>query len=168
MKATKKSAPVGRPPLELSLSKADRLILRRMLSKGQISVRVFKRARTLLLLDEGKTTTECAEALGIGRDTARRIANRYLENDLETALYELPRAGVAKTINDKQEARIVAMICSKTPEGFARWSLSLIVKEAINRGIVETISEETIRLMMHRHELKPWREKNVVRGRAQR
>ncbi|MBC7659568.1 MAG: helix-turn-helix domain-containing protein [Chitinophagaceae bacterium] len=146
------------------MSKADRLFLRRMLSKGQISVRVFKRARTLLLLDEGKTTTECAEALGIGRDTARRIANRYLESDLETALYELPRAGVAKLIDEKMEARIVAMICSKAPEGFSRWSLRIIVEEAINRGIVETVSEETIRRIMHRHELKPWREKNVVRG----
>jgi hypothetical protein len=58
------------------------------------------------------------------------------------------------------------MICSKAPEGFSRWSLSLIVKEATERGYVESISEETIRRLLRRHELKPWREKNVVRGKA--
>jgi len=119
------------------------------------------------LYDEGKSSPECAEALGIGEETARRTAKKYLEGGLELALYELQRAGVEKTFDEKQEARIVAMICSKCPKGYSRWSLSLIVKEAINRGFVESISEETIRRILHRHELKPWREKNVVRGQPQ-
>jgi transposase len=167
MKSRKKPNPVGRPPLELKLSKEDRQILRRMLSKGELPVRVFKRARTLQLYDEGKTSPACAEALGIGVETARRIAKKYLEGGLELALYEAPRPGAEKVLDARQESRIVAMICAKAPKGFSRWSLSLIVKEAINRGIVDSISEETIRRLLHRHELKPWREKNVVRGRAE-
>lgn len=166
MTSWKKSNPVGRPGLEMKLSKEDRLILRRMLSKGELQVRVFKRARTLQMFDEGKTAPECAEALGMGRETTRRIAKKYIEGGLEFALYELPRGAPEKALNEKQESRIVAMICSKSPEGFSRWSLSLIVKEAMKRKIVETISEETIRRLLHRHELKPWREKNVVRPRS--
>ncbi len=166
MKSRKKSNPVGRPPFEIKLSKEDRLFLRRMLKKGEISLRVLKRARTLQMFDEGKTAPECAEALGMGRETTRRIAKRYEEGGLDFALYEMERAKAEPLLDAKQEARIVAMVCSKAPEGFSRWSLSLIVREAIGRGICDTVSEETIRRLLHRHELKPWREKNVVRGKA--
>ncbi|RZA23599.1 MAG: helix-turn-helix domain-containing protein [Proteobacteria bacterium] len=166
MKSKKNKNPVGRPPFEMKLSKEDRLFLRRMLKKGEISVRVLKRARTLQMFDEGKTAPECAESLGMGRETTRRIAKRYDEGGLEFALYELERAKAGPLLDAKQETKIVAMICSKAPEGYARWSLRLIVKEAIDREICETVSEETIRRLLHRHELKPWREKNVVRGKA--
>jgi len=166
MKSRKKSNPVGRPPFEIQLTKEDRLFLRRMLKKGELSVRIMKRARTLQMFDEGKTAPECAEALGMGRETTRRIAKRYEVGGLDFALYEMERAKAPAILDAKQETKIVAMICSKAPEGFARWSLRLIVREAIGRGICETISEETIRRLLHRHELKPWREKNVVRGKA--
>jgi hypothetical protein len=39
----------------------------------------------------------------------------------------------------------------------------LIVEEAIRKRIVAKVGPETIRRMLTRHELKPWREKNVVR-----
>jgi putative transposase len=166
MSSRKKSSPRGRPKLGIKLKKEDRRILRRMLSRGELPVRVFKRARTLQLYDEGKSSPECAEALGIGEETARRTAKKYLEGGLDLALYEASRPGAERVLDEKQEARIIAMICSKAPEGSSRWSLSLIVKEAIGRGYVESISEETIRRLLHRRELKPWREKNVVRGKA--
>ena len=166
MSSRKNVSSVGRPKFGIKLSKEDRQILRRMLSKGELSVRVFKRARTLQLYDEGKSSPECADALGIGEETARRTAKKYLEGGLELALYEAARPGAERILDDKQEARVVAMICSKAPEGFSRWSLSLIVKEAQKRGIVDSISEETIRRLLLRHELKPWREKNVVRSKT--
>lgn len=163
MSSRKKSEPDRPGKVGLKLKKGERLYLRRLLSKGQIPVRVFKRARTLQLYDEGKSSPECAEALGIGEETARRIAKRYLEGGLDRALHDLPRPGVDRLLDARQEAKVVAMICSKPPEGFARWTISLIVREVISRGITDTVSDETIRRLLHRHELKPWREKNVVR-----
>jgi transposase len=148
--------------VELKLSKEDRQYLLGLLKKGMLPVRVFKRARTLLLYDEGKTSPEIVDALGIGEETARRTAKKYLTEGLERALTELPRPGGVRVLDEKQEARIIAMICAKPPKGHARWSISLIVTEAVKRGLVESISAETIRRLLHRHELKPWREKNVV------
>jgi hypothetical protein len=55
------------------------------------------------------------------------------------------------------------MVCGPPPTGRAQWSLSLIAEEAGRRRIVATVGRETIRRMLNRHELKPWREKNVVR-----
>lgn len=54
------------------------------------------------------------------------------------------------------------------PEGRARWTIILIVEESIKRGIVDEVGRETIRVLLKNHELKPWREKNVVRPTAGR
>ncbi len=65
---------------------------------------------------------------------------------------------------DSQKQRIIAMVCSRPPEGEARWTVRLIVEEAIKRKLVPQVGRETIRILLQSHELKPWREKKVVRG----
>ena len=50
------------------------------------------------------------------------------------------------------------------PEGRARWSVRLIADEAVKRKLAPQVGRETIRILLQSHELKPWREKNVVRG----
>jgi len=137
-----------------------------LLSKGAAAVRVYKRARLLQLIDGGESASAAGAAVGVDDETARRIARRYLEGGLDAAVFDAPRPGATPVLDAKQESRIVAMVCAKAPEGISRWSISLIAKEATSRGIVERVSDETIRRLLHRHELKPWREKNVVRGDA--
>ncbi|WP_414699039.1 helix-turn-helix domain-containing protein [Oligoflexus sp.] len=88
-----------------------------------------------------------------------------IELHTNRALHDLPRSGVDRLLDARQEAKVVAMICSKPPEGFARWTISLIVREVISRGISDTVSDETIRRLLHRHELKPWERREIgVRG----
>src|ERR1035438_7372057 len=41
-------------------------------------------------------------------------------------------------------------------------------EEVIKRKLVPRVGRETIRVLLESHELKPWREKNVVRGRVGR
>jgi hypothetical protein len=69
-------------------------------------------------------------------------------------------------LDDSQKQRIIAMVCSQAPEGRARWTVRLIVEEAVKRKLVPQVGRETIRVLLQSHELKPWREKNVVRGRV--
>jgi hypothetical protein len=38
----------------------------------------------------------------------------------------------------------------------------------VKRRLVPRVGRETIRVLLLHHDLKPWREKNVVRGRPQR
>jgi hypothetical protein len=66
-------------------------------------------------------------------------------------------------LDTRQEAAIVAMVCAPPPSGRSEWTLTLIAEEAGRRRIVAKVGRETIRRMLKRHELKPWREKNVVR-----
>jgi len=164
MKSKKKKGRSRRPdPIVVRLTDKDRSELRRLLSSGSGLVRVFKKARALLLMDEGLSAPAAAEAAGVGANTARRAAQRYNASGLEDAIHDAPRPGPEPVLDARQEAAIVAMVCSKAPNGVARWSISLIAKEAVRRKIILEISDSTIGRLLKRHELKPWREKNVVR-----
>jgi hypothetical protein len=55
------------------------------------------------------------------------------------------------------------MVCGSAPEGQARWTVRLIAEEAVKRKLTPQVGRETIRVLLESHELKPWREKNVVR-----
>ena len=97
----------------------------------------------------------------------REIGRRYQDSGLEQALYEKQRPGAAKVLEDSQRQRIIAMVCSDPPEGRARWTVRLVVEEAIKRRLVPRVGRETIRILLLHHDFKPWREKNVVRSRTQ-
>ena len=86
---------------------------------------------------------------------------------MEQALYDKQRPGAAPVLEEGQRQRIVAMVCSDPPEGYARWTVRLAAEEAVKRRLVPRIGRETIRLLLIHHDLKPWREKNVVRTRTQ-
>ena len=48
--------------------------------------------------------------------------------------------------------------------GAARWTVRLIAEHAVQQKLVPQVGRETIRILLQRHDLKPWREKHVVRG----
>jgi hypothetical protein len=96
----------------------------------------------------------------------RRVGWRYLKGGLAEALGEEARPKQARLLDARKEAAIVAMVCAPPPPGRSRWTLTLIAEEATRRGIVAKVGRETIHRMLARHELKPWREKNVVRPEA--
>jgi hypothetical protein len=65
-------------------------------------------------------------------------------------------------LDDQEKQRIVAMVCSPPPEGQARWTVRLVTEQAVKRKLVPRVGRETIRILLQSHDLKPWREKNVV------
>jgi len=149
--------------LEVALGERDRKEVRALLRKGELSARVLRRAEILRMLDKGWTQGEIASALDISPTTVQRIGRRYVKEGLQSALRERPRPAQPRLLTRKQEARIIAMVCSNPPQGHARWTVRLIAAEAVKRKLVGRVGRETIRLLLQTHELKPWREKNVVR-----
>jgi hypothetical protein len=83
---------------------------------------------------------------------------------LERALYDKARPGKKPLLDTPTRQRIIAMVCGQPPAGRARWSVRLVVAEALRRKIVPRLGRETVRLLLESHDLKPWREKNVVGG----
>jgi hypothetical protein len=87
------------------------------------------------------------------------IGHRYQKGGLDAALYEKQRPGAASVLDQNQKQRTIAMVCSDPPEGRARWTVRLVVQEAVKRKLVPRVSRETIRISLLDHDLKPWRKK---------
>ena len=134
--------------------------------KGVQQVRVVVRALALLQLDRGGGASAAARAVGLTPQAVRLIVQRYQRGGVEAAIFEAPRPGAAEVLNPSEKQRIIAMACSAPPPGAARWTVRLIAEEAVKRKLVPRVGRETIRILLQSHDLKPWREKNVVRGGA--
>jgi putative transposase len=159
---------MARPALRIDVSKKDRKTLQELLSGGVQQVRVVLRALALTQLAEGISAPQIASSLPLTAQAIRKIAHRYEQTGLESALYEKQRPGAAEVLDVSQKQRIIAMVCSDPPEGRARWTVRLVAQEAVKRRLVPRVGRETIRILLLDHDLKPWREKNVVGGRTQR
>lgn len=152
--------------LVLSLAEEEKEKVKKILKRGKVSARIFKRARVLELFDEGLTSPTISQYVGVTAETVRRIGWNYVKEGLDRALYDAPRPGGKKKLSQAVETRIVALACSDPPEGYDRWSVRLLTEEVKKQKIVDSIGRETIRIILKSHGIKPWREKNVVRGRA--
>jgi transposase len=146
------------------LKASERRRLKALLKGQAASARERVRMQILLLSDKGWSRVAIAEATLASVSTVGRVRQQYGDDGLDAALGELPRSGTPPKLTPRQEQEVVAVACSSPPEGFARWSLRLLTEEVHRRGIVESVSRELIRLVLHDHDLKPWLEKNVVRS----
>ncbi len=150
--------------LHIRLSKRDREKVDNLLGGGIQPVRVVLRALALLQLHHGKTTSEVAANVRLTPKAIRQIGRRYEDEGLGRALYDRQHPGAAPLLDDSERQRIIAMACSDPPEGRARWTVRLVAEEAVKRRLVPHVGRESIRILLLHHDLKPWREKNVVRG----
>jgi len=158
---------MARPALRIEITSKDKKELRKLLSGGIQQVRVILRAVALLQLAEGVSAPRIAGLLPLTAQAIRKIVHRYRDGGLQRALYEKERPGAVSLLEESQKQRIIAMVCSDPPEGCARWTVRLVAEEAVKRRLVPRVGRETIRVLLLHHDLKPWREKNVVRGRTQ-
>jgi putative transposase len=146
----------------LAVSASDKKKLDELLSRGVQQVRVVLRALAIRQMGEGRTAAEAAAMVRLTPKAVRALARRYRQGGLERALYEKSRPGKKPLLEASTRQRIVAMVCSQPPAGRARWSIRLIVDEALKRKLVPRLGRETVRVLLQDHDLKPWREKNVV------
>jgi putative transposase len=157
---------MARPPKPFHLKAQDQRELKQLLSGGIQQVRVVLRALALLLLDEGMSAPKVGRTVPFAAQAIRTIAKRYQQGGLERAVFERKRTGHAELLRASDKQRIIAMVCSQPPEGRSRWTVRLVAEEAVKRKLVPGVGRETIRILLQSHDLKPWREKNVVRGRV--
>jgi transposase len=148
----------------IRLSKLERQELGRLLRSGLQPVRTVLRALALRQLAEGQTVRQVAKNVALTPKTVWLTSQRFRQGGLERALYERPRPGKAALLDGQQRQRIVALVCGPPPEGRARWTVRLLTEEVVKRKLIPRVGRETIRILLESHDLKPWREKNVVRG----
>ena len=143
----------------MKLKKKDWYKILGVIKKGK-DARVICRANALNMRSKGWTLAEVADCLEITSRTVINIENKYEEGGLDNALYDDPRPGQPLTLDDRIKSHIVAIVCSDPPEGFDRWTLELIQEQVIENKIVDSISHESIRIILQEHDLKPWLQKS--------
>jgi transposase len=143
----------------VDLSEAERIELESLLRGGRHAARKLKRAQILLAAGSGVSDETIAQSLGVGGSTVYRTKRRFVEGNLEKALYEEPRPGAKRKLTGQEEALLVATACSRPPAGRARWTIELLAGELVRLTDHESLSRETVRRRLAENALKPWREK---------
>jgi len=151
-------------PLQIQLSSEDHEQLQTLLSGGVQPVRSILRALSLIQMVQGVSAPQIARLVPLSAQAIRKIGHRFEEGGLARALYDKQRPGAVALLDDGQKQRIIAMVCSNPPAGRSRWTVRLIAEEAVKRRLVPRVGREAIRILLLHHDLKPWREKNVVRS----
>ena len=129
---------------EVKLSEEERQELEGLISRGEVQVRMYRRARILLLADEGLKDAEIVKRVGVSRATVSRMRQRYRDEGLG-AVAEKARSGRPSIFDGEARAKITALACSGAPEGRGRWDLRLLADKAVELGFVEGISHVTVR-----------------------
>lgn len=150
----------------VTLSASERAQLVTMMLGGKGAARRLKRAQILLAADGGSRDDEIARTVAVGTSTVDRTKQRFVEEGLERALSELSRPGAARKLGVVDESLLVAVACSKPPEGRAHWTLQLLADEMVRLTVHDSVSDETIRRRLDNLQLKPWLRRMRHRRRA--
>jgi transposase len=121
---------------------------------GAAPARQLAHARILLKADQapggpGWRDQAIAQAVEVSRATVERVRKRFARDGLEAALvHRPPRATKPRTLDGRQEAQLVALVCSGPPPGRERWSLRLLADKLVELEVVEAVSHETVRQVL--------------------
>ena len=129
----------------VDLTDAERSELDALTRRGNAPARKIAHARVLLLADDGLTDEEIAAATGRSRSLVERTRRRFVQNGLEVALWDKPRAGGRPKLDDRGRATLIALACANPPEGRTCWTMQLLADELVARQVVPSISDESVR-----------------------
>jgi hypothetical protein len=137
----------------VELTEDERASLKRLISRGSAKARKLNRARILLKADRGEysegeelSDVAIARMLETSSATVGRVRERFCVQGLEAALERsMPDRVYERSFDGRAEARLIALACSEAPEGRDRWSMRLLADKAVEMGIVESVSHETVR-----------------------
>lgn len=127
----------------IKLTESERKELRDLLSKGDLKVRVQKRAIGLQMMDKGMTFQAIQKHLNISHISLGKWAKRYKTEGL-SMLKDKPRSGRPIGISGEERAKVTALACTKPPKGYARWSLRLLSDRLVELDIIENISHTEV------------------------
>ena len=151
----------------VTLTKEERSFLTDLTSKGRHRSQKVLNALILIACDEGEhqqirsTNAEIAKVLNTSMRKIDRVKKRFVLDDLDVALDGKKTSRVYdRKVDGDFEAHLVALSCSKPPEGFARWSLRLLADKVVELNYIDDISYETVRRVLKKTNLNPGSEKS--------
>jgi len=139
----------------VTLTKEERKILNEIVNKGKHSAEKRKRAQALLLAEKDYTDDMIAERTGLSRRGLEQLRQRFVEEGFDVTLAGKPRGHKPRALNGKDEARLIALVCSPKPDGRTRWTLRLLAEKwsTLAHTETKTISRETVRRTLKKTKL---------------
>src|ERR671926_1507101 len=135
----------------VTLTAEERGGLERMIARGKADARKLAHARVLLQADEadggpGWVDGTIAAAVRVSVRTVERVRQRFVGQGLAAALLPKPSPRrYERKLDGEQEARLIALACSTSPDGHGRWTLRLLAERMIELEHVDAVSRETVR-----------------------
>ena len=146
----------------VTLTEEERNSLTEMTSKGRHRSQKVLNALTLLACDEGEyqklrsTNAEISKVLNTSMRKIDRVKKRFVNRGLDVALNGKKSDRVyQKKADGDFEAHLIALSCSKPPEGFSQWSLRLLADRVVELKYIDSISHETVRRVLKKTNLSP-------------
>ncbi len=142
----------------VTLSRAERRQLEETVSKGKGAAHRIKHAHILLAADAkgpNLKDEDIATNFRCHRNTVANVRQRFVEMGLDGALERKERETppVPRKLDGRGEARLIAVACSAAPEGRAKWTMQMLADELVTLGVVESISDETVRCTLKKTNL---------------
>ena len=148
----------------LELSSDEKKYLEKLIKKPTIEVRVYKRARILLMKSEGLSYEDIGNKLDLTRPSIRLCIDKYLEGGINKALEDKPGRGVKAEIFEDAKLWVVNIACQKPRDfGYSAelWYPALLtryvneVAESEGYSRMSTASVSTIRKILREANLNP-------------
>jgi transposase len=151
---------------KIILSKRTEKILTVIINKRNNPTYLVTRSKIILFANKLLTNSAISNVLNIDINTVQLWRNRwakkegklyYIEkenvsdkellNEIILILSDKPRSGKPKKFSSEQKAQIISLACQNPKKlnlPFSHWTISELVKESINRGIVDSISNTRV------------------------
>jgi transposase len=147
---------------KVTLDADERQYLHDLIAAGQAAARKLAHARILLKADAADggpawPDHRIADALEVSTATVERVRQRFVEQGLDAALDRKHRERPAREIklDGRAEAQLIALACSAPPEGRATWTMQLLADKLVELDVVDSISDETVRLALKKTRSSP-------------
>lgn len=134
----------------IELSAEDQAKLTDIVTKGKSPARTILRANILLASNRRNerymTISEVSKAYHTTPTTVQNVRTSYCEKGLEATINRKKRETppVPAKVTGEVETHIVALACSKPPEGYSKWTLRLLADKTVQLGYIDSISHVTI------------------------
>ena len=140
---------------KVTLEKEEREELEAIVKKGSHKSQKVINALILLNCDEGlyqsrsMKNEDIAAVLRISMRKIDRVKRRFVEEGVEATLRKRRGKRIyERKVDGDVEAHLIALSCTKPPEGFERWSLRLLADRVVELQYVDSISYETVRRVL--------------------
>jgi len=140
---------------KVTLEKEEREELEAIVKKGSHKSQKVINALILLNCDEGlyqsrsMKNEDIAAVLRISMRKIDRVKRRFVEEGVEATLRKRRGKRIyERKVDGDVEAHLIALSCTKPPEGFERWSLRLLADLVVKLQYVDSISYETVRRVL--------------------